>query len=420
MAGLKSLLLINSLKQNFSRLTVYNYRQITYKSQLLNRDDKQPNRISKKDINPSSSGRSSESTPKNNVGDAEQRSYKYFTNLMHDAKSGEITRSNVDCITTDMLDKKLDSDSNNTSALSDSNRTSNISSELVDLPPSLLKPAIPKTSFNLAAYVNENITLTNLVKLGVDLSKVEKDVDVAEFLVKADFESSIKPYITFLIDQGVGESDLGDCITHFAAIFLEPLDDLQIRVNYLAAKHFSRESIVSIITKAPSLLGLPVKKIDAHLGNLQQLFRLSGDEVRAVVTRYPKIATWNKVSIQVIQFAFKDELGFTAEQSKEMLLMCPKLFLSNKYSLIKRFDYLHSVIGYSREDLMVWPQVLRIRQSHVSPRYQFLKLIGRDQFDAKKENYVSLKLLVMGRDAEFCENVAKVPVARYNEFLKTL
>lgn len=65
-------------------------------------------------------------------------------------------------------------------------------------------------------------------------------------------------------------------------------------------------------------------------------------------------------------------------------------------------------------------QVMRTRLVIIRQRHTFLKLIGRDQFDPTRENYVSVKLLVLGSDAEFCTDVAKVSVKRYNEFLKTL
>jgi len=168
------------------------------------------------------------------------------------------------------------------------------------------------------------------------------------------------------------------------------------------------------------ILSQPVKKIDAQLGFLQRLFLLNGDELRQVITRHPKIAVWNKVSIQLMKLTYKEMLGFTESQAKQILLDHPKLYMAGRHAVMKRFNYLHEVIGYSRDDLLVWPQVLRTRVFIMRQRHEFLKLIGRDQFDPTRENYVSMKLLVLGSDAEFCANVAKTSVKRYNDFLKTL
>ena len=53
---------------------------------------------------------------------------------------------------------------------------------------SRLMPSIPKKSFSLTPYVNKSETLSNLVKLGVDLSIIETNADVANYIVKADFD----------------------------------------------------------------------------------------------------------------------------------------------------------------------------------------------------------------------------------------
>jgi len=89
-----------------------------------------------------------------------------------------------------------------------------------------------------------------------------------------------------------------------------------------------------------------------------------------------------------------------------------------RHAVTKRFDYLHNTIGYTHEDILVWPQVLRTRVFIIRQRHEFLKSIGRDQFDPKKENFVSLKSLVLGRDSDFCRIVAKVSVNEFNMFLK--
>ena len=50
-------------------------------------------------------------------------------------------------------------------------------------------------SFNFAAYVNKSESLQELVKLGVDLHKLEKKKDVPNFLLQLNFESDMKAHI---------------------------------------------------------------------------------------------------------------------------------------------------------------------------------------------------------------------------------
>ena len=138
-----------------------------------------------------------------------------------------------------------------------------------------LLPSIPKKSFSLAPYVNKSETLSNLVKLGVDLSIIETNVDVANYIVKADFDRDIRPYLMLLLDCGVPDSVLSELITKNPNILLEPLDDLQVTINYLKSKKFTLESVAHLISKAPSLLTTTTKQIDSHLGFLQKEFALT-------------------------------------------------------------------------------------------------------------------------------------------------
>lgn len=141
---------------------------------------------------------------------------------------------------------------------------------------STVKPALPRKSFNLAAYVGESETLTNLVKLGVDLTKMELDAETSNQLVKLNFENDVQPYLAFLHRNGVEDADVGVCITRNPKIFLVPLDHLETRITYLKSKKFSDESIGRILGKFPQLFSLTTKQIDGRLGFLQKEFKLSG------------------------------------------------------------------------------------------------------------------------------------------------
>jgi mTERF len=137
-------------------------------------------------------------------------------------------------------------------------------------------PALPVKSFNLAAYVNESVTLSNLVKLGVDLSKLEGNSMVADRVVKMDFEDDVKPVLLFLHRIGIADKEVGNCISKHPDILCESLDDMQVRINYLESKKFSQDSIARIVSRQPEILTLPTKGLDAQLGYLQKDFMLSG------------------------------------------------------------------------------------------------------------------------------------------------
>lgn len=144
--------------------------------------------------------------------------------------------------------------------------TSDANTELHDdnEPRSLLEPLEEDISyygqvnptFNFAQYVNKSEALKNLIKLGVNLHKIEKHQKCAQALLKLDFERDIKSRLLFLNDY-VSPDDLGDFITKNPMILREDLDDMQVRINYLTSKKFDKEMIERIITKNPFWLMFP-------------------------------------------------------------------------------------------------------------------------------------------------------------------
>ncbi|XP_067666952.1 transcription termination factor 3, mitochondrial-like [Haliotis asinina] len=279
---------------------------------------------------------------------------------------------------------------------------------------------VVEPQYHLSAYVNESETLSQLVKLGVDLTQLQRVKGAANMIIKLDFETQIKPHLLFLHDVGVPDSDLGNYISKNPKIFSEDLEDLRVRINYMESKKFSKESIGRIVSKAYVFLLMPVKMVDAKLGYLQQEYRLTGNEVRAVVTRLPKLATWNLQKLKDNRFYIKEFLGFSDAELKQMLVKYPKLFLTNKYDLGRKFDYLYNTMEMSHNKLVEWPQVFRCRLHIIQQRHRFLLSVDRAQYDPTKENYVSLNALVSGTDLAFCENVAKVSIFQFNNFLKSI
>lgn len=64
--------------------------------------------------------------------------------------------------------------------------------------------------------------------------------------------------------------------------------------------------------------------------------------------------------------------------------------------------------------------LLQTRKRRMQERIGFLKKLGRAQFDPQQANYISPESLCTGNDAEWATDVARVPVAEYNNYLKTL
>jgi mTERF domain-containing protein len=278
---------------------------------------------------------------------------------------------------------------------------------------------VPK-SYSLAAYVNRSPLLQEFIKLGVNLSEWEKQKGVPDMIVMKDFDNDIRPYIKFLCDLGVPAEELGRLFTKAPMIFEQDLEDLQVRINYLKAKRFTDDAIATIILKQPAWLTCDVRNLDGRIGFIQRWFHLTGNEVRHVVTRTPKIVFWMQGLLKEVQFSVTEEMGFTKEEAKQILLEVPKIYTQNRMMLVSVFDYLHNTMGIPHSMMLTFPQCFRTRLFKFQQRHQYLVYLGKARYDPLKPGFVPLKRLCLTTDTEFCTEIAKTTIEDFNDFLKTL
>ncbi|XP_037934099.1 transcription termination factor 3, mitochondrial [Teleopsis dalmanni] len=275
-------------------------------------------------------------------------------------------------------------------------------------------------TFNLAAYVNKSTTLQEFIKLGVNLHKIERRKGLAEFVLRLNFDEHVKPYLIFLKDQGVPAEVYGELITKNPLLFKESIDDLTTRVNYLESKNFTPAQRKRIFTLNPYWLMFSTSRIDRRLGYFQQEFRLKGDDVRFLATIQPKLITYNMEHLRKLTFCIREEMGFDADETKYLLLKKPSLWLSAHDRLIERFAYAHDHMGLSHDMLIQFPEVLKSREFRLRQRHEFLKMLGRAQYNPEKDMYISPKAVVEGTEYFFVRHVAKSTMETYELFLKTL
>ncbi|XP_055705669.1 transcription termination factor 3, mitochondrial [Phlebotomus papatasi] len=280
-------------------------------------------------------------------------------------------------------------------------------------------PNFPPT-FNFASYINKSPTLQQLLNLGVDLYSIERRKGLPQFVLKLDFERDMKHIIQFLHDQGIPPDHLGRFITKNPLIFKEHSDDLAVRINYLESKMFTKEQIARIVDKNPFWLMFSTQRIDKRLGFFQKSFSLSGQEVRELTCTAPRLITYSMEHVRRSTFSIREEMGFEAAEVKEILLKVPKIWMMNHDSLMERFEYVHRSMAISHDQLRQDPHILLSRLYRIRQRHEFLKFLGKAQYDPKKDLYVSLKNLVVGTDEEFVLNIARSSIPTYHSFLKTL
>jgi len=283
-----------------------------------------------------------------------------------------------------------------------------------------IKATIP--TMTLVSLVNESKTLQSLVDLGVQLHNWDSIGELG-LAAKLDFERDVAPVVRFLADVGVKHEDICEILTLCPRILEETEDDLRTRIAYLVSKKFTRDEISHIITSSSTWLAFPVRSIDARLGFFQKSLGFLGNEVRRMTVECPDLITWSGTPGQVrhVMFSLNEEMGFSQEEIKEMTLSCPKILKRwNLDTFAKNFELLHNDCKIPHDILCKFPESLLLPWYVYKPRIQLLESIGRAQFDPTQPNYVSPDMLTGGEDAEFCEEVAKVPLKLFDQFQKTL
>lgn len=189
-------------------------------------------------------------------------------------------------------------------------------------------------TFTFAKYANKSCTIQELVKLGVSLYKFEEKKEMLEYILSLDFDRDIKPYVTFLHDCGVPADYLGDFLTKNPNILKEDMDDLHTRIRYLRAHEFNIDAIKTIICKNPKWLLYNTKDIDGRLGYFQNNFKLSGNEVRMLAIKGPKVITYNMIHLMENTLTIKKDMDFNERQTKRLLLTLPRIWVKSIYAVI--------------------------------------------------------------------------------------
>ncbi|EDW80001.1 uncharacterized protein Dwil_GK12335 [Drosophila willistoni] len=274
-------------------------------------------------------------------------------------------------------------------------------------------------TFNLAAHVNSSNTLQQLLSLGVDLHSIERRKGLGQFVLELEFDKNVKPVLTFLVDQGVSASDFGQIISKNPLLFKVDLDVLQTRVEYLKSKNFTDEARSRILTQNPYWLMFSTRRVDRRLGFFQKEFRLSGSELRLLATREPNVITYSMENLRKSIFTLREEMGFSGKELSHLVVKKPRLMMIPPDDLVERFSYIYNTMGLSHSAILQNPELLASREFRLRERHEFLQLLGRAQYDPKKDLYVAPKTIVLGNNFYFVRNVAKSDIQTFDLFLKT-
>lgn len=77
-------------------------------------------------------------------------------------------------------------------------------------------------------------------------------------------------------------------------------------------------------------------------------------------------------------------------------------------------------MGIAHDRLVHSPSILYCREHRLRERHEYLKVLGKAQYDPTRDLFVSLQQIAEGTDQEFALNVAKTAYTEYESFLRTM
>uniref|UniRef100_A0A8R1XWW0 Mitochondrial import receptor subunit TOM22 homolog n=1 Tax=Onchocerca volvulus TaxID=6282 RepID=A0A8R1XWW0_ONCVO len=277
----------------------------------------------------------------------------------------------------------------------------------------------PTHSWSIANYVNHLPVLQVLVELGMDLFEVDLTTDIGRKLVKLDWENDVRPKLIWLIHQvGMPIIDVGSYLTRNPYFLLQDLGSMQVRLNYLYSKQLNKAKILKIVRNNRFWLNTDVKIIDARLGWIQKTFELTGDEMRQVIVTEPRVIIYGIGPLERLVIMLNEELEFTKEQIKAILLEDPRVFMIESSALHATYNYLRFTMHLSNMQIAEWPLCLRFSIGAIRRRHEFLVQLQKADYNEGSPNYVHLSSLLQPSDQKFAVNVAHTYLTVYNTFLK--
>uniref|UniRef100_A0AC34Q053 Uncharacterized protein n=1 Tax=Panagrolaimus sp. JU765 TaxID=591449 RepID=A0AC34Q053_9BILA len=156
--------------------------------------------------------------------------------------------------------------------------------------PEIAKALPPTHARSISAFVNHSEVLQNLLDLGVDLLEIDTKTKLGRHLLRMDWEKDVFPRMAWLVRTlEIDQETLGNYLTRNPFFLVQNLDDIQTRFAYLESKKFNRKQISKIAMENRYWLNMDVKTIDARLGWIQRQFNLTGNLIRELIVKEPRL-----------------------------------------------------------------------------------------------------------------------------------
>eukprot|EP00882_Tetradesmus_deserticola_P000993 GHRQ01001075.1.p1 GENE.GHRQ01001075.1~~GHRQ01001075.1.p1 ORF type:complete len:526 (+),score=212.02 GHRQ01001075.1:337-1914(+) len=243
-----------------------------------------------------------------------------------------------------------------------------------------------------------------------------------------DIPSQLQPIVAHLTSLGLEPQHVMrmTCV-HPELLLISVESQLQPLVSYLEGLGCSTCQVARLLQEVPQALGgrPPQALFGARVEALREL-GVDGQELRQVTARSTLWLTMKGAPQEQIAHLQQD-MGFTAEQARELVLACPAILSEKPLELQRKVDFLRATLNMELGDCLAHPTYLGASlMQNIGPRHAFAVSKG---LEAKLQSHGgtcsssvvrnkggawgwNLTQLVAGEDVDFADSLG----ASVNEY----
>uniref|UniRef100_A0A2P2KIM5 Transcription termination factor MTERF4, chloroplastic n=1 Tax=Rhizophora mucronata TaxID=61149 RepID=A0A2P2KIM5_RHIMU len=182
----------------------------------------------------------------------------------------------------------------------------------------------------------------------------------------------IKPFVEYLESLGIPRLTVARLIEKHPHILGFGLDDkVKPNVESLLEFHVREEILPSVVAQYPEIIGIDLKeKLCGQQHLLNSVIDSSPEDFCRVIEKMPQVVSLNRTPI-VKHVDFLKGCGFSLQQVRAMVVVCPHLLALNLDIMKRSFDYFQMEMGRPLDDLTAFPAFFTYGlESTIKPRHR--------------------------------------------------
>lgn len=210
----------------------------------------------------------------------------------------------------------------------------------------------------------------------------------------------IKPFVEYVESLGIPRLAVARLIERAPHILDFGLEDrLKPNIESLLEFHVRRALLPSVVAQYPEILG--IEELKSKLQNqhnlLGSIVELSSEDFGRVIERMPQAVILNRNPVVKHVDFLKDYCGFSTQQVRQMVVLCPQLLALNIDIMKLSFDFFQQEMKRPLDDLVAFPALFTYGlESTIKPRHKMV---------ARKGIKCSLSWLLNCSDSKFRERM---------------